>query len=52
MNWLKIILFTLGCLAVYKAFTAEDSKQKKLFGFIALFIGGLLFVLSNPGILK
>jgi hypothetical protein len=52
MNWLIIILFVLGCLAVYKAFNAKDPKQKRMFGFIALFIGGLLFVLSNPGIFK
>jgi len=52
MNGLIIILFVLGCIAAYKAFTAEDPKQKKLFGVIALFIGGLLFVLGNPGIFK
>jgi CDP-diglyceride synthetase len=52
MNWLIITLFVLGCLAAYKAFNAEDPKQRKLFGVIALFIGGMLFVLGNPGIFK
>ena len=44
---LIIPLFILGCLAAYKAFGAEDPRQKKLYGFIALFLGGVLFVLGN-----
>jgi hypothetical protein len=47
MNLVIIILFILGCLFAYKAFGAEDPRQKKLYGFIALFIGGLLFYLGN-----
>ena len=47
MNLVMIILFILGCLSVYKAFGTEDPKQKKLYGYIALFIGGLLFILGN-----
>jgi hypothetical protein len=47
MNWLIILLFILGCAAAYKAFGAKDSREKKLYGFIALFIGGVLFVLGN-----
>ena len=47
MNWLIILLFILGCVSAYKAFNAEDSRQKKLYGFIALFLGGVLFVLGN-----
>jgi hypothetical protein len=47
LNWLIIPLFILGCLAAYKAFGAEDPRQKKLYGFIALFLGGVLFVLGN-----
>lgn len=48
-SWLIIILFIFGCVATYKAFNSEDQKQKRLYGFIALFIGGLLFFLGNPG---
>jgi hypothetical protein len=47
MNLVIIVLFILGCAAAYKAFTAEDSRQKRLYGFIALFIGGVLFYLKN-----
>jgi hypothetical protein len=47
MNWLIILLFILGCVTAFKAFGAEDPRQKKLYGFIALFIGGVLFVLGN-----
>jgi hypothetical protein len=47
LNLLIIILFILGCAAAYKAFNAEDPKQRKLYGFIALFLGGALFVLGN-----
>lgn len=47
LNWLIILLFILGCGAAYKAFGAQDSKQRKLYGFIALFLGGVLFVLGN-----
>jgi hypothetical protein len=47
MNLVMIILFILGCVSAYKAFGTEDPKQKKLYGFIALFIGGLLFYLGN-----
>jgi hypothetical protein len=47
LNLLIIPLFILGCLAAYKAFGAEDPRQKKLYGFIALFLGGVLFVLGN-----
>ena len=50
MNWLIIILFVLGCLATFKAFNAEDPNQKKLYGLIALVIGGALFFLGNPGL--
>jgi hypothetical protein len=42
-----ILLFILGCISAFKAFGTEDPKQKKLYGFIALFIGGLLFILAN-----
>jgi hypothetical protein len=47
MNLIIIILFILGCISAYKAFGTEDPKQKKLYGLIALFIGGLLFALGN-----
>jgi hypothetical protein len=47
MNWVIILLFILGCVTAFKAFGAEDPRQKKLYGFIALFIGGILFVLGN-----
>jgi hypothetical protein len=47
MNWVIILLFVLGCIAAIKAFGTEDPKEKKLYGFIALFIGGALFVLGN-----
>jgi hypothetical protein len=47
LNWLIILLFILGCLSAYKAFGAEDPRQRKLYGFIALFLGGALFVLGN-----
>jgi hypothetical protein len=47
MNWLIILLFILGCVATLKAFNAEDPTQKKLYGVIALFIGGVLFFLGN-----
>jgi hypothetical protein len=47
MNWIIIVLFIVGCVSAYKAFTAENTNQKKLYGFIALFIGGALFVLRN-----
>jgi hypothetical protein len=42
-----IVLFIVGCITAYKAFNAEDPKQKKLFGLIALVIGGMLFYLGN-----
>jgi hypothetical protein len=42
-----ILLLILGCIAAYKAFGAEDPKQKKLYALIALFIGGILFYLGN-----
>jgi tryptophan-rich sensory protein len=48
-SWLIIILFILGCISAYKAFNAENQKEKRLYGFIALFIGGVLFFLGNPG---
>ena len=48
-NFLIIVLFVGGCLSAFKAFRAEDPTQKKLYGFIALFIGGLLYFLGNPG---
>jgi hypothetical protein len=47
MNFVIILLFILGCILAYKAFGTEDPKQKKLYGYLALFIGGLLFVLGN-----
>jgi hypothetical protein len=47
MNTVIIILFILGCLSAYKAFTTDDPRQKKLFSFIALFLGGVLFALGN-----
>ena len=47
MDSIIIVLLVLGCLAGYKAFTAQDPKQKKLYAFLALFIGGVLFVLGN-----
>ena len=47
MNLVMIILFILGCLSVIKAFGTEDPKQKKLYGYIALFIGCLLFILGK-----
>lgn len=47
MNWLIFVLFVLGCVAAIKAFGTDDPKEKKLYGFIALFIGGVLFVLGN-----
>jgi hypothetical protein len=47
MSWVIILLFILGCVTAFKAFGAEDPRQKKLYGFIALFIGGILFVLGN-----
>lgn len=47
INLIIIILFILGCLSAYKAFTAEEPKQKRLYGLIALFIGGVLFALRN-----
>lgn len=47
MEWIIILLFVLGCIAAIKAFGTEDPKKKKLYGFIALFIGGALFVLGN-----
>jgi Ca2+/Na+ antiporter len=47
MNTVIIILFILGCLSAFKAFTTENSKQKKLFGLIAVFLGGVLYALGN-----
>jgi hypothetical protein len=47
LNWLMIILLILGCISAFKAFGAEDPKQRKLYAFIALFIGGILFVLGR-----
>jgi hypothetical protein len=47
IDLLVIILFIISCGAVYKAFAAKDAQQKKLYGFIALFLGGVLFVLRN-----
>jgi hypothetical protein len=47
MYFIIIVLFVFGCLAAYKAFTAEDTRQKKLYAFVALLIGGILFVLRN-----
>jgi Na+/H+ antiporter NhaC len=47
IDLLVIILFIIGCGAAYKAFTAKDAQQKRLYGFIALFLGGVLFVLRN-----
>jgi hypothetical protein len=47
MNWVIILLLFLGCISAFKAFNSEDPKQKKLYAFIALFIGGILFVLGN-----
>ena len=47
-SWLIIILFIVGCVATFKAFSADDPNQKKLFGLIALVIGGVLFFLGNP----
>jgi hypothetical protein len=49
LNLVIIVLFILGCIAAFKAFGAEDPKQKKLYGLIALFIGGVLFYLSKFG---
>jgi hypothetical protein len=42
-----IILFIIGCVIAYKAFTTQDPKQKKLLGLIALAIGGILYALRN-----
>ena len=47
INTAIIILFIIGCVVAYKAFTTQDPKQKKLFGLIALVIGGILFALRN-----
>jgi hypothetical protein len=47
MNFVIILLFIFGCIAAYKAFGAEDPRQKKLYAFVALAIGGILFVLRN-----
>jgi hypothetical protein len=46
-NLVIILLLILGCISAFKAFRSEDSKQKKLYAFIAIFIGGVLFVLGN-----
>jgi NADH:ubiquinone oxidoreductase subunit 2 (subunit N) len=47
MSLIIIVLFVVGCVIAYKAFTEQNPKQKKLYGLIALFIGGVLFVLGN-----
>lgn len=47
INTVIIILFIIGCVIAYKAFTSQDPKQKKLLGLIALVIGGILFALRN-----
>jgi hypothetical protein len=47
MDWIIILLFVFGCIAAIKAFGTDDPKEKKLYGFLALFIGGALFVLGN-----
>lgn len=47
MNLVMIVLLILGCLSAFKAFNTEDQKQKKLYGLIAVFIGGILFYLGN-----
>jgi hypothetical protein len=47
LDWIIILLFVLGCIAAIKAFGTDDPKEKKLYGFLALFIGGALFVLGN-----
>jgi hypothetical protein len=47
INLLIILLFLVGCITAFKAFRAEDPRQKRLYGFIAVFIGGILFVLGN-----
>ena len=47
INMLIIILFIVGCVVAYKAFTAQDPKQKRFLGLIALIIGGVLFALRN-----
>ena len=46
-NTVIIILFILGCLSAFKAFTTKEPRQKRLFGLIAVFLGGVLFVLGN-----
>ena len=46
-NWIIIGLLIVGCIVAYKAFGAEDPRQKKIYAFIALFIGGVLFVLGK-----
>jgi hypothetical protein len=47
MNLVIILLFILGCISAYKAFSAEDPRQKKLYALIALFLGGILFYLGH-----
>jgi hypothetical protein len=47
MYLLMIVLLVLGCIATVKAFGAEDPKQKRFYGLIAIFIGGILFYLGN-----
>ncbi len=47
MNLVIILLLILGCISAFKAFGTKDPTQKKLYAFIAVFIGGVLFVLGN-----
>jgi hypothetical protein len=47
MESLIIPLLILGCILTYKAFRAEDPDKKRIYGLLALFIGGVLFYLSN-----
>jgi hypothetical protein len=47
MNLVILLLFILGCVSAIMAFSAEDPKHKRLYGLLALFIGGMLFYLGN-----
>ena len=47
MSPLMIIVFIVACGAAYKAFKADDPRQQKLYGFIALVLGGVLYYLGH-----
>jgi hypothetical protein len=47
MSMVIIILFIIGCVIAYKAFVTEDQRQKRIYGLIALAIGGILYALRS-----